>query len=233
MDLEELGKKIKDIRVSHNLTQTEFAKFFYVSPQAVSKWEMGKNMPDLETLYLICKKFNLDFTELFGFSFPTKSRKKINLKLMIPLILLTLVIVLLFFHFLFPHNDFEFKTISTNVNNFSLYGSIAYNENKTTIYISNITYEGEDNNNEYVEIRCLLYESVGNTKEVISSYNHTDGKISLKDFLSQVNFNVNHHSDNCKIYENDTLHLEIEAINESHQTVFYKIPLIIENGCEN
>ncbi len=234
MDLEKLGKKIKDIRVSHNLTQTEFAQFFYVSPQAVSKWEVGKSMPDLETLYLISEKFNINFSEfleddIINFK-PSKKIRNIKICLFISLI----VTIMLGLMILVTHkDDFEFRTISSNVNNFSLYGSIAYNENKATIYISHITYEGEDSNNEYVNIKCLLYENVGNKKEVIGTYNYEDKEIKLKDFLSKVNFNINHYSDNCKVYNNDSLHLEIEAINASHQTVFYKIPLIIENSCEN
>ena len=78
MNPEEFGKILKKLREKKNLTQKVIAKELNVSNNTVSKWEMGKNMPDLETLYLICKKFNLDFVELFGFSFPSKSQKKIN-----------------------------------------------------------------------------------------------------------------------------------------------------------
>ena len=50
MDQEKIGKFIKDLRIKNNLTQKEFADKYNVTYQAVSKWENGKNMPDLSLL---------------------------------------------------------------------------------------------------------------------------------------------------------------------------------------
>ena len=47
MDQERIGALIKDIRKKHNLSQSAFAKKYGVTYQAVSKWETGKNIPDL------------------------------------------------------------------------------------------------------------------------------------------------------------------------------------------
>ena len=47
MDQERIGKTIKELRTKNNLSQKEFADKYNVTYQAVSKWENGKNIPDL------------------------------------------------------------------------------------------------------------------------------------------------------------------------------------------
>ena len=64
MDQERIGKFIKDIRKKNNLTQKDLADKYNVTYQAVSKWETGKNMPDISILKEICKDYNKDINEL-------------------------------------------------------------------------------------------------------------------------------------------------------------------------
>lgn len=45
-----LGEKIRSARKSAGLTQGQLAEKLFVSRQAVTKWESGKGMPDLENL---------------------------------------------------------------------------------------------------------------------------------------------------------------------------------------
>lgn len=58
-----LGDKIKMLRISQGLSQTDFAKKLFVTPAAVSQWEKGKTSPDTERLMTIAKTFSipLDF----------------------------------------------------------------------------------------------------------------------------------------------------------------------------
>ena len=65
MNQEEIGNKIKQIRVDNNLTQREFADIFGVTYQAVSKWENGKNLPDISIMKLICDKYNYNLDSKF------------------------------------------------------------------------------------------------------------------------------------------------------------------------
>ncbi len=60
MDQEKIGKFIKQIRQDHHLTQKDLAEKLGVTYQAVSKWENGKNIPDIAILQIISKKFNLN-----------------------------------------------------------------------------------------------------------------------------------------------------------------------------
>lgn len=54
-----LGDKIKMLRKSQGLTQTDFAKRLFVTPAAVSQWEKGTTRPDTERLISIAKEFSI------------------------------------------------------------------------------------------------------------------------------------------------------------------------------
>lgn len=54
-----LAEKIKTLRISQGLNQTEFAKRLFVTPGAVSQWETGRTVPDTERLMAISKEFSI------------------------------------------------------------------------------------------------------------------------------------------------------------------------------
>lgn len=53
------NKKIYDLRKSKNMSQEDLADILNVSRQAVSKWELGTAMPDMNNLISIAKTFNV------------------------------------------------------------------------------------------------------------------------------------------------------------------------------
>lgn len=231
MNQDKISKVIKNIRKSKGLTQSQFAEKYNVTYQAVSKWENGKSMPDIAILKEICKENNINLDDLLEGK-NIKRKNKILLIGAIAAFLLIIIVSLILFGR--NKNDFEFKTLSTSCDDFRLYGSIAYNDNKTSIYISNITYCGGNDENRYNSIECTLYEIDNNTKKKVSSYNYQDKEsITLEQFLKNVNFNIDHYSKNCRIYKENGLNLEIEATDENSQTTIYKIPLIMEENCES
>ena len=59
MDQEKFGKLIKEIRKKNNLTQKQFADKYNVTYQAVSKWENGKNLPDITLIKQIANDYNI------------------------------------------------------------------------------------------------------------------------------------------------------------------------------
>ena len=63
---DDVSKFIKEIRKKNNLTQSALADKLGVTYQAVSKWENGKNIPDMETLKAISKEFNVDIDMIVG-----------------------------------------------------------------------------------------------------------------------------------------------------------------------
>lgn len=231
MNQDKISKVIKNIRKSKGLTQSQFAEKYNVTYQAVSKWENGKSMPDIAILKEICQENNINLDDLLEGK-NIKRKNKILLIGAIAAFLLIIIISLILFGR--NKNDFEFKTLSTSCDDFRLYGSIAYNDNKTSIYISNITYCGGNDESKYKNIECTLYEIDNNTKKKVSSYNYQNKEsITLEQFLKNVNFNIDHYSKNCRIYKENGLNLEIEATDENSQTTIYKIPLIMEENCES
>ena len=54
-----LGEKIKQLRLSQGLNQTEFAKRLFVTPGAVSQWEKNRTAPDTERLLAIANEFSI------------------------------------------------------------------------------------------------------------------------------------------------------------------------------
>lgn len=61
-----LSKQIIRIRKLNNLTQEELANDLNVTRQAVSKWERDISLPDLETIKLISKKYNVSIDTLMN-----------------------------------------------------------------------------------------------------------------------------------------------------------------------
>ena len=49
-----VGKNLAALRKKKKLTQIELADKFNYSDKAVSKWEQGATLPDLETLCQLC-----------------------------------------------------------------------------------------------------------------------------------------------------------------------------------
>ena len=90
MNQEKIGNIIKNIRVQNNLSQREFAEKFGVTYQAVSKWENGKNIPDIAILKEICREYNLDLDNLLD---AKVSRVKLNwLKWAIPIFIILVTV---------------------------------------------------------------------------------------------------------------------------------------------
>ena len=59
-----LNEKITTIRKMNNLTQEGFAEELGISRQAVSKWENGTSVPDVQLLLRIADFYNLTLDQL-------------------------------------------------------------------------------------------------------------------------------------------------------------------------
>ncbi len=64
MDSNKIGAFLKELRKSKGLTQEQFAEIFQVSGRTVSRWETGKNLPDLGILIQIAEYYEIDLKEL-------------------------------------------------------------------------------------------------------------------------------------------------------------------------
>ena len=54
-----IAKAILKVRQDSKISQEQFAEILGVTRQAVSRWEMGISVPNINTLILISKEFNI------------------------------------------------------------------------------------------------------------------------------------------------------------------------------
>ena len=70
-----LGNKIRELRRAGDLTQEQLAAALNISPQAVSKWEMGASYPDMTMIPIIASFFKVSLDELFDFDVKNVDKK--------------------------------------------------------------------------------------------------------------------------------------------------------------
>lgn len=59
MNIQKTGKYIVKLRKGKGWTQLQLAEQLSVSPQAISKWECGEAVPDIDILDKIARIFNV------------------------------------------------------------------------------------------------------------------------------------------------------------------------------
>lgn len=64
MDIKQIGSTIKNLRTKAGLTQSALAMILNVGDKAVSKWENGNGVPELETLISIADYFKISLDDL-------------------------------------------------------------------------------------------------------------------------------------------------------------------------
>ena len=92
----DFGKAIVKLRKEKGFTQKELADKLNVSDKAVSRWETGKNYPDIETLQQLAAVLDVSVNDLL--SGELKLAKKVSKRK--KTVIVTLVILLLLY--LFP-----------------------------------------------------------------------------------------------------------------------------------
>lgn len=239
MDQEKIGKFILNLRKENHLTQKELADKLGVTYQAVSKWENGKNIPDISILKLICEEFNVDINDVLDLK-PSTKKKDINKKYYLIIISIIVVIIVSLSIGVFIHykNDkksknFEFKNIEAACDNFNVYGNMAYNSSSSYLSISKIEYCGEEDNIKYKKIECNLYKVSDNGEEKISDCGYINKEPeTLDDYLKNVKIDVDNYSSMCSYYVDSNLQLKIEAEDSDGKIITYKIPIKVNDSCK-
>ncbi len=231
MNQEKIGSLIKKIRKENNLTQQDFAKKYGVTYQAVSKWENGKNIPDIALLKEICSDYNIDINELLDNNYKVKKK---NIPLLILIGILAITFITIFLLITNKNESFHFKTLSSSCNNFTIKGTLAYNNNQSSIYISNIDYCGGDDKIKYKKIECILYEKEkDNVTKLIKKNTSKKSNITIEEYLKDFTFKINNYDRLCKTYSKNSLYLTIKATDNNDKVTTYDIPLTINDDCFN
>ena len=237
MNMDDVGKRIKELRLNKNLSQSELADKLIITPQAISKWERGVSLPDVTMLQSLSEIFGVSISYLLSggdnkdrdfIDVEDKKKKKV-IVLAISVLILILIGVIIW---LVLNNNFKLNKISTTCKDFKITGSAAYNQSKSSIYISDVNYCGSEEDIEYKNIQCILYESFKDTEIKINQCDVKDN-IKLNDYLEDLQINVDNYSYTCKDFSKSKLYLQINATDKSDKTISYKIPISLETNCKN
>ena len=66
MDKYKIGNFLFTLRTEKNLTQQDVADMFHLTPQAISKWEAGQSIPDVETLTQLSNFYGVTINEILN-----------------------------------------------------------------------------------------------------------------------------------------------------------------------
>lgn len=79
--MNDLGSKLKNLRIGMNLTQIELGDKIGVSDKTISSWENSRTMPDVNMLFILANIFNVSFYSLFYNDYCNKTGEEIEIKL--------------------------------------------------------------------------------------------------------------------------------------------------------
>lgn len=134
MNKERIGKYIKFLRERNNLTQEELAKKVPVTREAVSKWETGRRIPDIETLIILSNIFDVSIESLLSgeesnnavvnlYKDNIKLHKKVGILLLVTILI---IITFLIYYFFNNYNSFKFYNLTRGNDNFILENSVMF-----------------------------------------------------------------------------------------------------------
>ena len=231
MNPEKIGAFICSLRKKKNMTQSELAEKLSVTSQAVSKWENGRGIPDIELLKQMSELFQVDLETLLN---GEEKKKKIPRKLIIICILFFLLILGIFCYFYKNRNTgFSFTDLVSTSEAFSVKGVAAYSDEQSSIFISDITYLGNETLKNYTSLECILYEEDGNVERKIGeSANHSEEPKTLNDLLKQIEFHLDAFEVSCKNLSESSLYLAIHTKTKEEKTETYIVPLEL-TSCQN
>lgn len=107
-----IPQNIINLRKKMGLTQVGLAKKVNFSDKAVSRWENGEVLPDIETLEVLSKVFNVPISYLFEEHFETKIEQKVGLtKNELLMHILTILIIWTIFTIVFVYRQITYGDI--------------------------------------------------------------------------------------------------------------------------
>lgn len=80
--MDNIGLNVKRLRQSKRITQEQLAEQLHISPQAISKWECGSALPDIQMLPMLADIFDVSLDELFSYKRGTYTKKEQLIRLM-------------------------------------------------------------------------------------------------------------------------------------------------------
>ena len=160
MTNQELGKMIKDLRQKHNMTQKELGEKLHITDKAISKWERGISMPDIEMLNSIANLFNIPVSNLIDNKIKENEQKVNKNYLNLTIILVLIIIIILSIIFGIKSNNK--KTVITQEDLAEVYVGTKIASPDRIIYkdSKNNYYEFLNGTEEYSDLKGILQKSI-------------------------------------------------------------------------
>lgn len=81
MNVNKLGERIKEYRQKNAISQRELAEKLFVSDKTISRWELGKGLPDIDLLPKIAEVLGISIDELVGVENIEDNEKEADLEM--------------------------------------------------------------------------------------------------------------------------------------------------------
>lgn len=171
---EVIGSLIAEARKDKKMTQQELAEKINITDKAVSNWETGKNLPDVEMIKKIEKILDIELLE------KVNKKSKMN-KLLLLLLPFLIIFIFLLIYFISNYNQVTLYKIDLNNADYTInYSYLLINHNAVTIKLNKITnnelpyqpdykitlyYLKNDNKNEIITKNNFQYLKLEENKE--------------------------------------------------------------------
>ena len=131
------------------------------------------------------------------------------------------------------NNNGDIVNNKSYCNEYSIYGNVLYNKDKSSYIIENITYCKNYDISKYREINATLFEKNENTINEITSYEYKEeSSILLDKFLGGKTFKGDYSKGICEKYKKDNLYLEVKVVTFDNKIDLINIPLVMEGKCK-
>lgn len=243
MDLNKVGTFIANLRKEKNLTQAELGELLGVNDKTISRWETGKNAPDISVLNDLSEKLDISVKELLNGErnlekdiniealkyYNNRGKKRILISAIIS-ILVILLISILFFS-INKYNQYKLFKVYSDNNSLSLDGIVVLNPHRNIIVLKNIVYyDYNEGTIDEISSKSYYVRLLSNDKVIKEQGYSFEKEMSLRSFLDTytmyVDESLKNSEDSIKL---DNLILEIEYQKyDKIQTVSFNLSLIEE-----
>ena len=192
MDINKIGRFIKELRLEKNISQNQLSEEIHVTRQAISNWENGKAIPDSDILLTLSSLFKVSINEILSGERNTsesnlqditlqlidenndKRRKIKRILLTSTISIISLFLIFLGFYFINNYNSIKVYSVNGKSTSFKTYNGIfVTTRNKFYLRLGKIRSRGQNNIDRVNKVK-LFYLNKDNRKVVILENDKTD-----------------------------------------------------------
>ena len=192
MDINKIGKLIKELRIEKNISQNQLSEEIHVTRQAISNWENGKAIPDSDILLTLSSLFKVSINEILSGERNTsesnlqditlqlidenndKRRKIKRILLTSTISIVSLFLIFLGFYFINNYNSIKVYSVRGQSENYKTYNGIfVVTRNKVYLRLGKIKKYGKKNIDKLNKIQ-LFYLNKQKERVILLEDNNTD-----------------------------------------------------------